>query len=96
VQRHIGQFTDVPAGDINVGAREVGYLFGQYKRLRNEFAGVLTGKGLEFGGSLARTEATGYGLCYYTQEALRVLRERLVRRQDRRGLRLGQRGHLRH
>lgn len=75
LQRHIGQFTDVPAGDINVGAREVGYLFGQYKRLRNEFAGVLTGKGLEFGGSLARTEATGYGLCYYTQEALRVLRD---------------------
>lgn len=74
LQRHVGQFTDVPAGDINVGAREVGYLFGQYKRLRNEFAGVLTGKGLEFGGSLARTEATGYGLCYYTQEALRVLR----------------------
>ncbi|KFI67139.1 NADP-specific glutamate dehydrogenase [Bifidobacterium magnum] len=74
LQRHVGQFTDVPAGDINVGAREVGYMFGQYKRLRNEFAGVLTGKGLEFGGSLARTEATGYGLCYYTQEALRVLR----------------------
>ncbi|NEG69994.1 NADP-specific glutamate dehydrogenase [Bifidobacterium choloepi] len=72
--RHIGQFTDVPAGDINVGAREVGYLFGQYKRLANQFTGVLTGKGLEFGGSLARTEATGYGLCYYTQEALRVLR----------------------
>ncbi|RSX54546.1 glutamate dehydrogenase [Bifidobacterium dolichotidis] len=74
LQRHIGQFTDVPAGDINVGAREIGYLFGQYKRLRNEFSGVLTGKGLEFGGSLTRTEATGYGLCYYTQEALRVLR----------------------
>ena len=74
LQRHIGQFTDVPAGDINVGGREIGYLFGQYKRLRNEFTGVLTGKGLQFGGSLARTEATGYGLCYYTQEALRVLR----------------------
>lgn len=74
LQRHIGQFTDVPAGDINVGAREIGYLFGQYKRIRNEYSGVLTGKGLEFGGSLARTEATGYGLCYYTQEALRVLR----------------------
>ena len=72
--RHIGQFTDVPAGDINVGAREIGYLFGQYKRIRDEYSGVLTGKGLEFGGSLARTEATGYGLCYYTQEALRVLR----------------------
>ena len=72
--RHIGQFTDVPAGDINVGAREIGYLFGQYKRIRDEYSGVLTGKGLEFGGSLARTEATGYGLCYYTAEALRVLR----------------------
>ena len=72
--RHIGQFTDVPAGDINVGAREIGYLFGQYKRIRDEYSGVLTGKGLEFGGSLARTEATGYGLCYYTQEALRVLK----------------------
>ena len=74
LQRHIGQFTDVPAGDINVGAREIGYLYGQYKRIRDEYSGVLTGKGLEFGGSLARTEATGYGLCYYTQEALRVLR----------------------
>jgi len=74
LQRHIGQFTDVPAGDINVGAREIGFLFGQYKRIRDEYSGVLTGKGLEFGGSLARTEATGYGLCYYTQEALRVLR----------------------
>ena len=74
LQRHIGQFIDVPAGDINVGAREIGYLFGQYKRIRDEYSGVLTGKGLEFGGSLARTEATGYGLCYYTQEALRVLR----------------------
>ena len=73
--RHIGQFTDVPAGDINVGAREIGYLFGQYKRIRDEYSGVLTGKGLEFGGSLARTEATGYGLCYYTQEALRVIRK---------------------
>ena len=70
LQRHIGQFTDVPAGDINVGGREIGYLFGQYKRLRNEFTGVLTGKGLQFGGSLARTEATGYGLCYFTQEML--------------------------
>ncbi|KFJ06920.1 NADP-specific glutamate dehydrogenase [Bifidobacterium tsurumiense] len=74
LQRHIGQFTDVPAGDINVGGREIGYLFGQYKRIRDEYSGVLTGKGLEFGGSLARTEATGYGLCYYTAEALRVLR----------------------
>ena len=74
LQRHIGQFTDVPAGDINVGAREIGYLFGQYKRIRDEYSGVLTGKGLEFGGSLARTEATGYGLCYYTEEALTHMR----------------------
>ncbi len=68
--RHIGPNTDVPAGDIGVGAREVGYLFGQYKRLKNEFTGVLTGKGLTFGGSLGRTAATGYGLCYYTQALL--------------------------
>ena len=72
--RHIGPDTDVPAGDIGVGGREIGFLFGQYKRIRDEYSGVLTGKGLEFGGSLARTEATGYGVCYYTQEALRVLR----------------------
>ena len=73
--RHIGQFVDCPAGDIGVGGREVGYMFGQYKRLTNSFqGGMLTGKGLTFGGSLARTEATGYGLCYYTQEALRVLK----------------------
>ena len=70
LSKHIGQFTDVPAGDIGVGAREVGYMFGQYKRLCNEFTGVLTGKGLIFGGSLARTEATGYGACYYAQEAM--------------------------
>ena len=69
--RHIGQFTDVPAGDIGVGAREIGYLFGQYKRLRNEFTGVLTGKGLSYGGSLARTEATGYGLCYFADNMLK-------------------------
>ncbi|WP_455090726.1 NADP-specific glutamate dehydrogenase [Parascardovia denticolens] len=75
LNRHIGQFTDVPAGDINVGGREIGYLFGQYKRLRNEHSGVLTGKGLEFGGSLIRTEATGYGLCYYVQNALQSLRQ---------------------
>lgn len=68
--KHIGADTDVPAGDIGVGAREIGYLFGQYKRLRNEFTGVLTGKGLTYGGSLARTEATGYGLCYFTQAML--------------------------
>ena len=63
--RHIGADTDVPAGDIGVGAREIGYLFGQYKRLNNELTGVLTGKGLAYGGSLARTQATGYGLCYF-------------------------------
>ena len=68
--RHIGPDTDVPAGDIGVGAREIGFLFGQYKRLRDEYSGVLTGKGLSYGGSLARTEATGYGLCYFTAEML--------------------------
>ena len=74
LEKHIGADTDVPAGDIGVGGREIGFMFGQYKRLRNEFTGVLTGKGLTYGGSLARTEATGYGLCYYTQEALKSLR----------------------
>ncbi|MBQ6716507.1 MAG: NADP-specific glutamate dehydrogenase, partial [Clostridia bacterium] len=69
--RHIGPDTDVPAGDIGVGAREVGYMFGQYKRIRNEFTGVLTGKSIYSGGSLARTQATGYGLCYFTQEMLK-------------------------
>ena len=68
--RHIGQDTDVPAGDIGVGGREVGYLFGQYKRLRNEFTGTLTGKGLSWGGSLLRPEATGFGACYFAQEML--------------------------
>ena len=72
--RHIGPDTDVPAGDIGVGGREVAYMFGQYKRIQNEFTGVLTGKGLSFGGSLARTQATGYGLCYFTQEALKTLK----------------------
>ncbi len=69
--KYIGPDTDVPAGDIGVGAREIGFLFGQYKRLRNEFTGVLTGKGLAYGGSLARTEATGYGLCYFADNMLR-------------------------
>ena len=69
--RHIGADVDVPAGDIGVGAREIGYLFGQYKRIRNEYTGVLTGKGLTYGGSLARKEATGYGLCYFTDEMLK-------------------------
>jgi glutamate dehydrogenase (NADP+) len=70
LHRHIGPDTDVPAGDIGVGTREIGYLFGQYKRLRNEFAGVLTGKGLGWGGSLIRPEATGYGTVYFAQEML--------------------------
>ncbi|MBC5580316.1 NADP-specific glutamate dehydrogenase [Anaerofilum sp. BX8] len=72
--RHIGQFTDVPAGDIGVGAREIGYLFGQYKRITGEYSGVLTGKGLSYGGSLARTQATGYGLCYLVQEMLSCMK----------------------
>ncbi|MGA2022086.1 MAG: NADP-specific glutamate dehydrogenase [Candidatus Sulfotelmatobacter sp.] len=71
LQRHIGPNTDVPAGDIGVGGREIGYLFGQYKRLRNEFTGVLTGKGLNWGGSLIRPEATGYGCVYFAEEMLK-------------------------
>ena len=71
LSKHIGPDTDVPAGDIGVGAREIGFMFGQYKRLRNEFTGTLTGKGLSYGGSLARTEATGFGLCYFTDCMLR-------------------------
>src|SRR5438309_1620796 len=70
LQRHIGPDTDVPAGDIGVGGREIGYLFGQYKRIRNEFTGVLTGKGLHWGGSLIRSEATGYGAVYFASEML--------------------------
>lgn len=70
LSKHIGSNTDVPAGDIGVGAREVGYMFGQYKRLRNEFTGVLTGKGMAFGGSLIRPEATGYGVVYFAQSML--------------------------
>lgn len=70
--KHIGPDTDVPAGDIGVGGREIGYMFGQYKRLQNEFTGVLTGKAIGSGGSLARTEATGYGLCYFTDEMLKA------------------------
>ena len=69
--RHIGPDTDVPAGDIGTGAREIGYMFGQYKKIMNEYTGVLTGKSLSYGGSLARKEATGYGLCYFTNELLR-------------------------
>lgn len=72
LQRHIGQDTDVPAGDIGVGGREIGFLFGQYKKIRDEHVGVLTGRGLTYGGSLARTEATGYGLIYMTAEAMKM------------------------
>ncbi len=71
--KHIGADTDVPAGDIGTGASEIGYMFGQYKRIRNVYEGVLTGKGLTWGGSLARTQATGYGLVYYAQEMLKDL-----------------------
>ena len=71
LQKYLGPDTDVPAGDIGVGAREVGYMFGQYKRIRDEFTGVLTGKGLSYGGSLARKQATGYGLCYFTDNMLK-------------------------
>jgi len=75
LQRHIGPDTDVPAGDIGVGGREIGFMFGQYKRLRNEFTGVLTGKGLEWGGSLIRPEATGYGCVYFAKEMLKTRNE---------------------
>ncbi len=74
LSKHIGADTDVPAGDIGTGAREIGFMFGQYKRLRNEYTGVLTGKGLSYGGSLARTEATGYGLCYFVEEMLNCMK----------------------
>ncbi|MBR6424457.1 MAG: NADP-specific glutamate dehydrogenase, partial [Oscillospiraceae bacterium] len=74
LSKHIGPDWDVPAGDIGVGGREIGYMFGQYKRIQNDFSGVLTGKGLTYGGSLARTQATGYGLCYFSAEALKHLK----------------------
>src|SRR6195256_5319260 len=77
LQRHIGPDTDVPAGDIGVGGREIGFLFGQYKRLRNEFSGVLTGKGLAWGGSLIRPEATGYGCVYFAEEMLKTRKQTL-------------------
>ena len=77
LQRHIGPDTDVPAGDIGVGGREIGFLFGQYKRLRNEFSGVLTGKGLNWGGSLIRPEATGYGCVYFADEMLKTRKDKL-------------------
>ncbi|MBP5181346.1 MAG: NADP-specific glutamate dehydrogenase, partial [Clostridiales bacterium] len=73
--RHIGPDTDVPAGDIGTGAREIGFMFGQYKRIKDLYEGVLTGKGLTYGGSLARTEATGYGLCYFTEEMLKSMKQ---------------------
>jgi len=76
--RHIGQFTDVPAGDIGVGSREIGYLFGQYKRITNEFSGVLTGKGYDWGGSLIRPEATGYGAVYFADEMLATRRDTIA------------------
>ncbi|MCB1876970.1 MAG: NADP-specific glutamate dehydrogenase [Chromatiales bacterium] len=80
LERHIGEDTDVPAGDIGVGAREIGYLFGQHKRLSNQFTGVLTGKGLEYGGSLVRTEATGYGAVYFLEDMLNHRKENLAGR----------------
>ncbi len=92
--RYIGEYTDVPAGDIGVGGREIGYMFGQYKRLTSKYeAGVLTGKGLDYGGSLVRTEATGYGATFFVDEMLKVRKDAL-RGQEVRRLRLGQRRHL--
>ncbi len=79
LSKHIGADTDVPAGDIGVGGREIGFMYGQYKRLRNEFTGVLTGKGLTYGGSLARTEATGYGLLYFTDEMIRCMKNETMK-----------------
>src|SRR5437588_12938150 len=76
--RHIGPDTDIPAGDIGVGSREIGFLFGMYKRLRNEFTGVMTGKGLTWGGSVIRPEATGYGAVYFAEEMLRTRKEDLT------------------
>ena len=82
--RHIGADTDIPAGDIGVGSREIGFLMGQYKRIRNEYVGVLTGKGLSYGGSLVRKEATGYGLVYLSEEAARTRCESRHRQRLRR------------
>ena len=82
--RHIGPNNDVPAGDIGVGGREIGYLFGQYKRLRNEFSGVLTGKGVSWGGSLIRPEATGYGVVYFTVQMLNHINENIEGKSARR------------
>src|SRR5690606_23878146 len=78
LHRNLGEYTDVPAGDIGVGGREIGYLFGQYKRLTNRYeSGVLTGKGLNWGGSLVRTEATGYGTVFFTEEMLKARNDSL-------------------
>src|SRR5207244_12982222 len=75
--RHVGPDTDIPAGDIGVGAREIGFMFGMYKRLKNEFTGVMTGKGLTWGGSVIRPEATGYGAVYFAEEMLKTRKEDL-------------------
>src|SRR5436190_22968126 len=75
--RHIGPDTDIPAGDIGVGSREIGFMFGMYKRLKNEFTGVMTGKGLTWGGSVIGREATGYGAVYFAEEMLKPRKERL-------------------
>ena len=80
--RHIGPNTDVPAGDIGVGGREIGFMFGQYKRLRNEFTGVLTGKGASWGGSLIRPEATGYGNVYFAEQMLKTKAKALMEKQS--------------
>ena len=79
LSKHIGQFTDIPAGDIGVGEREIGYLFGQYKKIKNEYSGVLTGKGITYGGSFARKEATGYGVCYFATRALLTLKKETLK-----------------
>ena len=94
--KYIGQDTDVPAGDIGVGGREIGYLYGQYKRITGLYEGVLTGKGLTYGGSLARTEATGYGLVYFMDEVAQGGNGTSLDGKTVRRFRLGQRGHLRH
>src|SRR3546814_6082592 len=89
LQRHLGEYTDVPAGDIGVGGREIGYMFGQYKRLTNRYeAGVLTGKGLVYGGSRARTEATGFGLVYFVQQMLATKGQSLDGKRERKSTRL--------
>ena len=88
--KHIGADVDVPAGDIGVGGREIGYLYGQYKRLTTQYTGVLTGKGLTYGGSLARKEATGYGLVYFVEEMMRINGKGSIEGQGNRDIRIGQ------